>query len=71
MFEWDPKKARKNALKHGVTFHAALTVFGDPFAVTFADLGHSECEDRYVRSGIRLRTNFSPSSMLRWGRQPV
>lgn len=45
MFEWDPAKARKNQSKHGVTFHEALTVFGDQFAVTFPDPDHYEHEE--------------------------
>jgi hypothetical protein len=34
-FEWDPKKATFNLSKHGVSFEAALTVFGDPLARIF------------------------------------
>jgi uncharacterized protein len=30
-FEWDPEKAERNLAKHGVSFHEAGTVFGDPF----------------------------------------
>jgi uncharacterized DUF497 family protein len=29
-FEWDAKKARTNARKHGVTFREAATCFADP-----------------------------------------
>src|SRR5678810_695952 len=29
-FEWDDRKARSNARKHGVTFEQAVTVFDDP-----------------------------------------
>jgi uncharacterized DUF497 family protein len=29
-FEWDPKKADRNARKHGVTFEEAATCFDDP-----------------------------------------
>ena len=36
-FEWDTKKAAANIQKHDVTFQEAVTVFGDPLAVTFED----------------------------------
>jgi uncharacterized DUF497 family protein len=36
-FEWDPDKATRNLIKHGVTFADAATVFGAPLAITFAD----------------------------------
>ncbi len=29
-FEWDPKKAKRNLEKHGVSFEEAATAFGDP-----------------------------------------
>ncbi len=32
--EWDPSKAASNVTKHGVSFHEAGTVFGDPWAIT-------------------------------------
>jgi uncharacterized protein len=51
-FEWDPKKASSNVRKHGVTFHEAATVFGDPLAITFADPDHSMDENRYLTFGI-------------------
>jgi len=34
-FEWDDIKGAKNERKHGVSFHEAATVFGDPLAITF------------------------------------
>jgi hypothetical protein len=40
-FEWDPRKAAANNLKHGVTFQEAVTVFGDSLAITFEDPDHS------------------------------
>jgi uncharacterized DUF497 family protein len=51
-FEWDPKKAAANKSKHGVTFHEAATVFGDPLAITFADPDHSVDEERYLTFGL-------------------
>ncbi|MFM8953279.1 MAG: BrnT family toxin [Planctomycetaceae bacterium] len=50
-FEWDPEKAASNLAKHGVPFHEAGTVFGDPLAITYHDLDHSHNEDRYVTFG--------------------
>ena len=32
-FEWDPGKAAINALKHGITFEEAKTVFHDEYAL--------------------------------------
>lgn len=54
MFEWDPAKARRNYAKHGVTFHQALSAFGDPFAVAFPDLEHSDKEAQYVTFGYSI-----------------
>ena len=51
-FEWDPKKAEANKKKHGVGFHEAATVFGDPLAITFADPDHSLNEERYITFGL-------------------
>jgi uncharacterized DUF497 family protein len=50
-FEWDPDKADRNLVKHGVSFHEAATVFGDPLAVTYFDPDHSEAEDRFLTFG--------------------
>jgi len=36
-FEWDRRKARLNAAKHGVTFEEATTVFEDPLTSTVPD----------------------------------
>jgi uncharacterized DUF497 family protein len=51
-FEWDRKKAEANKRKHGISFHEAATVFGDPLAITFADPDHSLDEDRYITFGL-------------------
>jgi len=51
MFEWDPRKARANADKHGVTFDDAVTVFLDPNALDGPDLHHSGVEARFRRLG--------------------
>ena len=54
-FEWDPDKATRNVVKHGVSFDEALSVFGDPMAVTFADTDHVETEDRSRTFGASNR----------------
>lgn len=50
-FEWEPAKADANRRKHGVSFEEAVSVFGDPFALTLHDPDHSEAEDRFVTLG--------------------
>ena len=50
-FEWDDEKATRNLAKHGVSFHEAATVLGDPLAMTYFDPDHSEDEDRYLTIG--------------------
>jgi uncharacterized DUF497 family protein len=52
IFEWDPKKARQNMKKHGVSFDEAVTVFYDPLSATFNDPDHSVGEHRYVTIGF-------------------
>ncbi len=37
-FEWDPRKTRQNAEKHGVTFDRAAGVFRDPRALSVYDM---------------------------------
>jgi len=51
VFEWDPRKAEANAVKHGVTFDNAVTVFLDPDALDGPDLQHSSTESRFRRLG--------------------
>ncbi len=50
--EWDPKKAKSNLRKHGVSFEEALTVFYDPLAATFDDMDHSVGEQRLITVGF-------------------
>jgi uncharacterized DUF497 family protein len=50
-FEWDPDKAAANLKKHGVAFHMASTVLGDPLAITFNDPEHSIGEHRFLTFG--------------------
>ncbi len=53
--EWDPKKAKSNLEKHGVSFEEAATALSDPMAVTGADPDHSATEVRYVTVGVSGR----------------
>lgn len=50
-FEWDEKKAKSNAKKHGVSFDEASTIFGDILALTIRDPAHSQDEERFVTLG--------------------
>ena len=50
-FEWDPRKAEGNILKHEVSFEEAATVFGDPLSQTIPDPDHSVEEDRFITMG--------------------
>ncbi|MBU6260706.1 MAG: BrnT family toxin [Burkholderiales bacterium] len=51
-FDWDPKKAAANRLKHGVSFEDAQTVFADERARLIDDPDHSEDEDRFILLGL-------------------
>lgn len=51
-FEWDPRKARENLRKHGVSFREASTVFFDSLSVTGEDPDHSVDERRWVMFGL-------------------
>jgi uncharacterized protein len=49
--DWDPEKARKNLVKHRISFDEAIRVFDDPLFLTFADLDHSFQERRFIIMG--------------------
>ena len=51
LFEWDPRKAAANRVKHRVSFDEAVTAFADPMQVTEFDSKHSREEDRFVLLG--------------------
>ena len=51
-FEWDERKAKANAKKHGVSFDEAKSVFVDERAKLINDPDHSEDEDRFVLLGL-------------------
>jgi uncharacterized DUF497 family protein len=50
MFDWDKLKAKKNQLKHGVSFADTFAVVEDPNAVTLDDPVTNE--HRYVTTGM-------------------
>jgi uncharacterized DUF497 family protein len=49
MFDWDPRKAKSNRVKHGVSFEEAATAFLDPAGLDGEDVEHSEREQRRLR----------------------
>lgn len=51
-FEWDPRKAKRNLKKHGISFEEAVTVFYDPLSATFDDPDHSGEESRFITIGF-------------------
>lgn len=57
-FEWDPRKARSNLKKHGVSFAEALTAFSDPAARIFDDPDHSLDERREIIIGHSRRSRL-------------
>ena len=57
-FEWDPKKSDANLKKHGISFHEASTIFGDPLSITFNDPDHSIGEHRVLLSVIPEQISY-------------
>ena len=55
IYEWDPKKAKANIRRHGVSFEEAATIFLDPLAVTYPDPDHSGEERREITIGHSAR----------------
>lgn len=63
---WDPRKARSNLRKHGVSFDEAATVFQDDLARIHDDPDHSLGEHReiivgYSALGRLLLVSFTES----------
>jgi uncharacterized DUF497 family protein len=52
-FVWDPKKARSNEQKHGVSFEEAVTSFADPLAIITDDIVRPE---RAILIGMSWKT---------------
>lgn len=57
-FEWDEKKAKTNADKHGVTFEEATSVFDDIYARVIDDPDHSGEESRFIILGISAKAHL-------------
>ena len=53
-FAWNPRKARSNLAKHGVSFEEAQTVFLDEHARLIDDPEHSADEPRFILLGYSL-----------------
>jgi uncharacterized protein len=51
-FEWDPRKARSNERKHGVSFEEAESVFFDEQALLVDDPQPPGAEERFVLLGL-------------------
>jgi uncharacterized DUF497 family protein len=54
-FSWDPRKAKSNLRKHGVSFEEAETVFFDEHALLIDDPEASPTEDRFVVLGLSAK----------------
>ncbi len=57
-FEWDKDKAKKNKLKHQVSFKEATTCFKDDFSLTIYDPLHSREEDRFILIGVSSKNRL-------------
>ncbi|MGA7237452.1 MAG: BrnT family toxin [Bryobacteraceae bacterium] len=55
VFAWDPRKARSNLAKHGVSFEEAQTVFLDEHARLIDDPDHSNGEEQFLLLGLSLQ----------------
>ncbi len=56
-FTWDAEKARRNIVKHGVSFEVAKSVFSDPFLILV--------EDREVDGELRYHAlGHTPAGQL-------
>ena len=51
-FSWDPRKARANLRKHGVSFEEAETVFLDEHALLVDDPDPMRGEERFLLLGL-------------------
>ena len=51
-FEWDPRKARSNERKHGISFEEARSVFFDEQALLLEDPQPLNEEKRFVLLGV-------------------
>jgi hypothetical protein len=53
-FEWDPRKAKANERKHGVSFEEAQSVFFDEQGLFFEDPQPLNKEERFVLLGLSV-----------------
>lgn len=53
-FSWDPRKAKLNLRRHGVSFEEGVSVFVDPLARLYDDPDHSNREARFLLVGHSL-----------------
>ena len=51
-FEWNPDKAQRNLIKHGVSFDEASTLFNDINLIIEEDVEHSLGEARFRALGV-------------------
>ena len=51
-FEWDPRKAKANERKHGVSFEEAQSVFFDEQGLFFEDPQPLQEEERFALLGL-------------------
>jgi uncharacterized protein len=56
-FDWDPKKAKQNERKHGVSFEEASTCFDDPNGCYFRNDAPSY-EDRLILIAMSARSRL-------------
>lgn len=64
--EWDPDKAERNLVKHGVSFSEAATVLGDPLSITLPDPDHSTDEERLLLLGRSGAGRFLIVAITEW-----
>ncbi len=57
-FDWDPGKAASNAIKHGITFEEAMSIFHDPLALSRFDGDHAAGEERWITIGLASPGNL-------------
>lgn len=67
IYEWDPLKAAENLQKHGVSFEEAISVFLDPFALTYDDPDHSSNESRFITIGMSTQHRLLFVAHADWG----
>ena len=60
-YEWDPRKAKSNLIKHGIDFAEAVAVLEDEQAISISDI-HPE-EERMITIG---KDGFSRILVVVW-----